>query len=82
MRRAAFPLATFVQAVVISALLLAFGLGVDRSIVLPRQDSAYVATPIVHKVQVSEEAADDMLSGYKLAHYERQPAVRRGGNIR
>jgi hypothetical protein len=81
LRRASFPLAPFVQAVVISALLLAFGLGVDRSVVLPRQDARTVSTPIVPKARAVEDVTDDMLSGYMLAQSRRQAPVRRGGNI-
>jgi hypothetical protein len=70
-----------VQTVVISALLLAFGLGVDRSVVLPREGELARSTPIVRKARAVEDFSDDMLSGYRLARGERQAPVRRGGNI-
>jgi len=81
LRRASFPLSPFVQAVVISALLLAFGLGVDRRVVLPRQGTLSTATPAVHKTRGVKDMTEDMLSGYVLAQSERQEPVRRGGNI-
>jgi hypothetical protein len=84
LRRAAFPLAPFVQAVVISALLLAFGLGVDRSVVLPRQEALSVSTPVVRGTRAVVDTTDDMPSGYMgymLARSEHQVPVRRGGNI-
>jgi len=81
-RRASFPVAPFVQAVVISALLLAFGLGVDRRVVLPQQRTVSTSTPAVPKTRALEDLTDDILSGYVLAQSERQEPVRRGGNIR
>jgi hypothetical protein len=81
LRRASFPLGTFVQAVVVSVLLLAFGLGVDRSLVLPRDDSVTIATPSVRETRVFEDGTDDMLRGYMLARSQRHSSVRRGGNI-
>jgi hypothetical protein len=70
-----------VQAVVISAMLLAFGLGVDRSVVLPRQGDLASSTPIVRRARAKAEITDDTLSGHMLAQSERQTPVRRGGNI-
>jgi hypothetical protein len=81
LRRATFPLAPFVQAVVISALLLAFGLGVDRSIILPRQVTSPSSTPEVRKTHAVEDMTDDMLSGYILARSGHEAPARRGGNI-
>ena len=81
LRRASFPLAPFVQAVVISALLLAFGLGVDRRVVLPRQGSLSTATPAVHKTHVVRDMTEDMLSGYMLAQAEPEVPARVGGNL-
>lgn len=78
----AFPLAPFVQAVVISALVLAFGLGVDRSVVTPRREYRIGSTPTIRKVRATEDSAEDVLRGYMLAQRERELPSRKGGNIR
>jgi hypothetical protein len=64
------PLAPLAQAVVVSAILLAFGLGVDRELVT---SGSYPqrATPAVRSSQVQVESADGMLRGYML--FRRQP---------
>jgi hypothetical protein len=78
-----FPLAPFVQAVVVSALLLAFGLGVERDVVMPRREYRVDSTPtVVRKVRTSEEVPEDMLRGYILAHMEQGLPQRLGGEIR
>jgi hypothetical protein len=76
-----FPVAPFVQAVVVSALLLAFGLGVDQNTIMPREEHRIQATPTIHRSSTTE-ALDDVLSGYKLAQNLRELPTRRGGNIR
>ena len=80
-RRPALSLAPFVQAVVVSALLLAFMLGVDRNVVAPRVEQRVRPTPTVQRVAVDQEFPDDMLRGYMLARVERAPLVhyRQGG---
>ncbi len=80
--RSPFPLAPFVQAVVISALLLAFGLGVDRTLILPLQELSAQSTPVLHKVQISQQPTEDVLRGYMLARTQNKLPTRIGGNIR
>jgi hypothetical protein len=74
-RRLSFSLAPLVQTVVVSALLLAFGLGVDRNVTAPRGERNLRATPTVVKVDSSRELPDDMLRGYLLARMAQQLAV-------
>jgi hypothetical protein len=74
-RRLSFSLAPLVQTVVVSALLLAFGLGVDRNVTAPRGERNLRATPTVVKVDSSRELPDDMLRGYLLARMVQQLAV-------
>jgi hypothetical protein len=74
-RRPSFSLAPLVQTVVVSALLLAFGLGVDRNLTAPRGGQAARATPTVQKVVSAQELPNDMLSGYLLARMGQQPAT-------
>jgi len=80
-RRHSFSLAPLVQAVVVSTLLLAFGLGVDRNVTAPRGAQSAHATPTAQKVVSSQELPDDMLSGYLLARMQKQSLTRqrRGG---
>ncbi len=72
---AAFPAASLVQAVVISALLLAFGLGVDQNAVVPQREYPVASTPMVHKVSVSEDVPQDVLRGYLLLQMEREAKI-------
>jgi hypothetical protein len=82
-RPSPFPLAPFVQAVVVSALLLAFGLGVDRGVVLPRREYRLGSTPtVVQKARASDEFQEGMLRGYILARMEQRLPQRMGGEIR
>ncbi len=82
-RRISFSLAPLVQTVVVSALLLAFGLGVDRNATAPRGERQARATPTVVKVDSSQELPDDMLRGYLLTRMVQQLAVpRRPGGAR
>lgn len=75
-----FSLAPLVQAVVVSALLLAFGLGVDHNLTTPRGEQVLRSTPTVPKVVSIQELPDDIPSGYLLAHGEPQaPARQRAG---
>jgi hypothetical protein len=76
-----FPLAPFVQAVVVSALLLAFGLGVNRGVVLPRREYRLESTPTIRRARAAEDFPEDVLRGYMLRREPEQP-VRQGGNIR
>lgn len=81
--RTSFPLAPFVQAVVVSALLLAFGLGVERDVVMPRREYRVYSTPtVVRKLRAPEEVPEDMLRGYILARMEQRLPQRLGGEIR
>ncbi len=68
--RRLLPLAPLAQAVVVSAVLLAFGLGVDRELAASR-GYPQRATPTVQKGHTQTESADDMLRGYML--FRRQP---------
>jgi len=76
-RRPSFSLAPLVQTLVVSALLLAFGLGVDRNLTAPRGGQVARSTPAVQKVVSVQEPLNDMLSGYLLARMEQQPATPR-----
>jgi len=69
-RRVVFPLASLVQAVVISVLLLAFGLG-DHNVVMPGRQYRTTCTPSVPRSLVSEDAQDDVLRGYLLLQMEK-----------
>ena len=82
LRRLSFPLASFVQAVVVSALLLAFGLGVDHRVVLPREEYRIQSTPTIRKARAAEDFPEDMLRGYILARMEQTLPHRMGGEIR
>lgn len=65
-RRSVLPLTSFVQAVVISALLLAFGLEVHRNVPLSQRTYQASATPTIYKVSAPVESDQDMLRGYTL----------------
>jgi hypothetical protein len=80
-RRRSFSLAPLVQTAVVSALLLAFGLGIDRNVMAPRGGQAARSTPTVQKVVSGQELPNDMLSGSLLARMGQQPAThqRQGG---
>lgn len=65
-RRVLLPLASFVQAVVISALLLAFGLEVNRNVPLSQKAYQVSATATAPKVSAPLESDQDMLRGYML----------------
>jgi hypothetical protein len=73
-RRAVFPLVSLVQAVVISGLLLAFGMGVDHNVVMPGREYALATTPPVRRSQVSEDVPQDVLRGYILLQMEKEAA--------
>lgn len=74
-RRPSFSLAPLVQAVVASALLLAFGLGVDRNVTAPRGEQAVRSTPTVPAAVPAQQEANDMLSGYVLSRMAQEPPV-------
>ncbi|MBC7232428.1 MAG: hypothetical protein H5T68_04190 [Chloroflexi bacterium] len=75
-RRVALPLASFVQAVVISVLLLAFGLEVNRNMPLSQKAYQASATPTISKVSAPAESDQDMLRGYMLLQKEKEPLPR------
>lgn len=77
-RRAAFPLVSLVQAVVISALLLAFGLGVDDNVVMRGRETALATTSPVRRTHASEDVPQDVLRGYILVEMQRDTAQFRG----
>ena len=82
-RRPSFSLTPLIQTVVVSALLLAFGLGLDRNVTAPRGQSSIRSTPTVQRVDSIPEQADDMLSGFLLARMAQQPpAPQRPGGAR
>jgi hypothetical protein len=79
----AFPAAPFVQAVVVSALLLAFALGVEGNVVMPREHRTAATPTATHRARgSSEEFPEDMLRGYLLAQMEQGLPRRMGGAIR
>ncbi len=65
-RRALLPLASFVQAVVISALLLVFGLEVSRNVPLSQKAHRASTKATMPKVSTPVESDQDMLRGYML----------------
>jgi hypothetical protein len=75
-RRPSFSLAPLIQTVVVSALLLAFGLGVDRNLTAPQGEHIIRSTPTVERADNSPEQPNDMLSGYVLARMAQQPPIR------
>ncbi len=78
-KRALIHLSALVQAAVIGALLLAFGLGVDRSVSTPRGDQRIYPTPTVKKETASQEFPEDVLRGYMLARKVRALPAHKGG---
>jgi len=81
-RRFSFSLAPLVQTVVVSALLLAFGLGVDRNATAPRSERSIRATPTAVRVESSQEQPDDMLRGYLLTRMQQLVVHQRPGGAR
>ena len=81
-RRFPFSLAPLVQTVVVSALLLAFGLGVDRNVTAPRGERNIRATPTAVKVESGREQLDDMLSGHLLTRIQQLAVPQRPGGAR
>ncbi len=81
-RHAAFPLASLVQAVVISALLLTFGMGVDQGVVMPTREYTLATASPVHRSEVTRDMPQDMLRGYVLLQMEKEAArPHRGGYV-
>jgi len=66
------PPAPLAQAVLVSAILLAFGLGVDRELVTSRSYPPR-ARPTVRSGQAQVESSDDMLRGYMLFRRPPEP---------
>jgi hypothetical protein len=81
--RRRLPVASLVQAVVISSLVLAFGFGVERDVVTYNRQTRTTPAPVV-RPEVSYEMPDDLLSGHLLSQMERElaPSGRVGGNAR
>jgi len=81
-RLAAWPVASLVQAVVVSTLLLAFGLGVEQSVVSRSRPGTETKIVTGREAAIFDER-DDMLRGYVLLQMEKQPPAPRhvGGYI-
>jgi len=79
--RSLFPLAPLLQAVVISVLLLVFGLEVNHDWVTPKGDGRAYSTPITRRAPTSQEYPDDVLRGCILARQARMERVRRTRSI-
>ncbi len=79
--RSLFPLAPLLQAVVISVLLLVFGLEVNHDWVTPKGDGRAYSTPITRRAPTSQEYPDDILRGCILARQAREERVRRTRSI-
>jgi hypothetical protein len=79
-RRVAFPLASLVQAVVISTLLLAFGVGVNQDVGMTAREYRLATTAPVRRPRVSQDVPEDVLRGYILRQMEKAAAqsYRRG----
>nr|MBC7245465.1 hypothetical protein [Chloroflexota bacterium] len=75
-RRSISPLTSFIQAVVISALLLAFGLEIERNTHLARSPHVMSVTPTTHRLSVLQETYQDMLRGHMLLQKEKEQPVR------
>lgn len=75
-KRATLPLTSFIQAVIISIMLLAFGLGVERSILPTRDLQSASATLTAPRVSVPQETFQDMLRGHLLLQKEKELPVR------
>lgn len=84
LKGSSFPVTAFVQAVVVSALLVAFGLGLDHGVVMPQREQSKQATPTiaVRAGPPASEAPWDVLRGYVLAQMERGRRQRLGGEMR
>ena len=80
-RRVWASLAPLAQAVVISALLLAFGLGVDRNAAVPRRSLVARPTPTAHTASSPAERSEDMLRGYMLFRRQPEPAQHQRGPL-
>jgi len=82
-RRWSFSFAPFAQAVVASALLLAFGLGVDRDVTTPSRKIQTPVTPSAQGMEWSQGLPKDVMRGYMLARAEPEPPTRgRPGGMR
>jgi hypothetical protein len=81
-RLAAWPVASLVQAIVVSTLLLAFGLGVEQSVVSRSRPGTETKT-VTGREAALFEVRDDMLRGYVVLQMEKQPRAPRhvGGHI-
>ncbi|MBM4429572.1 MAG: hypothetical protein FJ026_04385 [Chloroflexi bacterium] len=75
-RRLLSGLVPLMQAVVVSSLLLVFGLSVDRSMLMPHPESQALPTPAVQVSVVSEEESQDVLSGCILFRQAKEPLPR------
>ena len=67
------PVASLIQAVVISSLLLAFGFGLERDVVTPSRQARATPSPVVRPA-VSYETPNDLLSGRLLLQMKREPS--------
>jgi hypothetical protein len=79
-RRVWASLAPLAQAVMISALLLAFGL-VDRNASVPRKSLVARPTPTAHTASSPAERSEDMLRGYMLFRRQPEPAQHQRGPL-
>jgi hypothetical protein len=75
-------LASLVQAAVIGCVLLTLGLGIDRDVILARNDHREHSAPAVQPPSVFEEFPEDVLRGCMVARMEQEEPVRKGGCIR
>jgi len=80
-KRPLVPLASVLQAVVISGLLLVFGLEVNRDVVAPHTRKTTRSTPIIRRASVSQHYPEDVLRGCILAREAREVPSPRAGRI-
>lgn len=80
-RGSSSPLVRFVQAVVVSTLLLTFVFGANHDMVMPHGAHLAVETPAVKQAYSAVLFEDDVLQGYKLVRLEKEMLARRGGHI-
>ena len=80
-RRSLLPVAPFVQAAVISVLLLAFGLELDRNASTWQDMRQTHSTPAIQRRRTAPDQPEDVLCGYMLARMARKAPPRGMGFI-
>jgi hypothetical protein len=71
-KRSVLPLAPLLQAVVISVLLLAFSLELDRNVATRQTDGRPNPTPVIQRTVAPDDQHEDVLRGHLLARWARE----------